>query len=61
MAIAIADEVRALYARTRGRARPAPLNLNTFTPITTLVFILLAGLTVLLLAADIINPVHLNL
>lgn len=61
MAIAIADEVRALYARTRGRARPAPLNLNTFTPITTFVFILLAGLTVLLLAADIINPVHLNL
>jgi membrane-associated protease RseP (regulator of RpoE activity) len=61
MAIAIADEIRALFARMRGRARPSPLDLNIFTPITTVVFILLAGLTLLLLAADIFNPVHLNL
>ena len=61
MAIAILDEVRALFARIRKRPRPSPINVNSLAPVTMLVFILLAALTVLLLAADIINPVHLNL
>jgi len=61
MAVAIADEVRALYARIRGRARPAPIDVNRLTPITMVVFVALAALTLLLLAADIFNPVSLNL
>jgi membrane-associated protease RseP (regulator of RpoE activity) len=61
MAVAIADEIRAFYARLRGRARPAAINVAVLAPVTLVVFVFLAGLTVLLLVADIINPVNLNL
>jgi RIP metalloprotease RseP len=61
MAVAIADEVRAFYARLRGRARPAPIDVNVLTPVTMVVFVLLVAMTVLLLIADIFNPVSLNL
>lgn len=61
MAVAIADEIRAFIARLRGRARPAPIDVNRLTPITMVVFIALAALTLLLLAADIFNPISLNL
>jgi membrane-associated protease RseP (regulator of RpoE activity) len=60
MAVAIADEVRALIARIRGRARPEGINVNKLAPFTMVVFVLLAALTVLLLAADIINPIQVN-
>jgi len=61
MAVAIADEVRAFFARLRGRARPAAIDVAVLAPVTLVVFVLLAGLTVLLLVADIVNPVNLNL
>ena len=61
MAVAIADEIRALIARIRGRARPEGINVNKLAPVTMFVFIVLAALTVLLLAADIVNPVQVNL
>lgn len=61
MAVAIADEIRAFIARLRGRARPAAIDVTSLTPITMVVFVILAALTVLLLVADIVNPVLLNL
>jgi membrane-associated protease RseP (regulator of RpoE activity) len=61
MAVAVADEVRAFIARLRGRSRPAPIDVAVLTPITMVVFVILACLTVLLLVADVINPVTLNL
>jgi len=61
IAVAIADELRALIARLRGRARPAAIDVTLLTPITMVVFVILAALTVLLLIADIVNPVILNL
>jgi len=61
MAVAIADEIRAFLARLRGRARPAAIDVTSLTPITMVVFVILAALTVLLLVADIVNPVLLNL
>lgn len=61
MAVAIADEIRALIARLRGRPRPAPIDVTVLTPITMVVFVVLACLTLLLLVADVINPVTLNL
>lgn len=61
MAVAIADEIRAFLARIRGRARPARIDVNVLTPITMTVFVVLAALTVILLIADIFNPVSLNL
>ena len=61
MAIAIADAVRYRIAQIRGREKPAPIDINRLTPVTALVFTLLLALTVLLLIADIVNPVNLNL
>lgn len=61
MAVAIADEVRALFARLRRKPRPAPIDVNVLTPITGVVVVLLGILTILLVVADIINPVSLNL
>ena len=61
MAVAIADEIRALFARMRGRPRPAAIDVTVLTPITMVVFVILASLTLLLLVADVINPVVLNL
>jgi len=60
MAVAIADEIRAFIARLRGRPRPAPINVQMLTPITAVVVIILIGLTLLLLVADIVNPISLN-
>jgi membrane-associated protease RseP (regulator of RpoE activity) len=61
MAVAITDEIRAFLARLRGKPRPEPVDVTVLTPITMVVFVLLAVLTVMLLVADIINPVVLNL
>ena len=61
MAVAIADEVRALFAKIRRKPRPAPIDVNVLTPITGVVVVLLGILTLLLVVADIINPVSLNL
>ena len=60
MAVALADEVRAFIARLRGRPRPSGIDVNVLTPITIGVFAVLAVLTVLLLIADIFNPISLN-
>jgi membrane-associated protease RseP (regulator of RpoE activity) len=60
MAVAIADEIRAFFARLRGKPRPTGIDVNVLTPITMGVFALLAVLTVILLIADIFNPVSLN-
>jgi membrane-associated protease RseP (regulator of RpoE activity) len=61
MAVAMADEIRAFFARLRGRPRPAQIDVTVLTPVTMVVFVVLACLTLLLLVADVINPVTLNL
>lgn len=61
MAVAIADEIRALFARIRRKPRPAPIDVNVLTPVTGVVVVLLGILTIILVVADIINPVSLNL
>ena len=60
MAVAIADEIRAFFARLRGRPRPDAINVQVLTPITAVVVVVLIALTLLLLVADIINPISLN-
>lgn len=61
MAIAVVDGFRRSLARRRHRPIPDPLDLEILTPLTIVVFVLLAGLSLMLLAADIFNPVHFNL
>ena len=60
MAVAIADALRAFIARLRGRPAPAAIDIKVLTPITAVVFVVLASLTLLLLIADIFNPILLN-
>ena len=61
MAVAIADGIRNFWAKRRGLAKPAPIDVERLTPITMIVFVLMAGLSIVLLAADIFNPIRLNL
>jgi len=61
MAIAIVDGIRRTWARQRKKPVPAPFDVERLTPITIAVFAFLAALSLLLLAADIFNPVQLNM
>ncbi len=61
MAVAVADGLRRWRARRSGLPEPAPIDLEKLMPITAVVFILLVALSLMLLAADIFNPVHFNL
>ena len=61
MALAFADGIRNIRARRKGQPKPAPLDVERLTPVTIVVFVLLVSLSLLLLAADIFNPIHLNL
>ena len=61
MAVAVVDGVRRTRARRAGRAQPAPIDLEKLMPITIVVFAFLVALSLMLLAADIFNPVHFNL
>ena len=61
MAVATVDGLRNWYARLRGRAKPEPIDVNKLMPVTVIVFSALLILTVLLLIADIVNPVHLKM
>ncbi len=61
IAVVVVDEIRAFIARLRGRSRPAPIDVAVLTPLTVVVLIALVGLTLVLLFADIFNPVKFNL
>ncbi len=61
MAVAITEGVRRKIALARGKSDPGPIDVERLTPITMVVFGLLAALTLLLLAADIFNPISLGL
>lgn len=61
MAIALVDGIKRVRARRAGRSEPTPVDLEKLMPVTVVVFIFLVGLSLMLLAADIFNPVHFNL
>ena len=60
MAVAIADGVKRTNARLRRRPMPEPIDVEKLTPLTLVVVVLLLSLTVLLVIADIVNPVRLG-
>jgi len=60
MAVAIVDGVRRLNARRRKAPPPAAIDVEKLLPLTLAVFAVLAVLSLLLLAADIFNPINLN-
>ena len=61
MAVAVIDGIRRWIAKRRGKGVPEPIDLEVLMPLTIVVFIVLAALSLMLLAADIFNPVHFNL
>lgn len=61
MAVASYEAIRRRIAALRGKADPGPVDVEKLTPITLVVFAVLLVLTVILLIADIFNPINLNL
>jgi membrane-associated protease RseP (regulator of RpoE activity) len=59
LAVIFYEQVRAWFARIRGKPDPGLADLQRLIPVSVGVFALLIGLGVLLMAADIFNPVHL--
>ena len=60
MAVAIADQFRTAWAKLRRRPKPAAIDVTVLTQVTAVVFVIIAALTILLLIADIFNPITLN-
>ena len=61
IAVALIDKWRTVRARRRGLEAPAPFDVVSLMPVTLVVLGILVSLSLLLLAADIVNPVRLNL
>ncbi len=60
LAVVIFERIRAWLSRLRGRPDPGLVDIQKLVPLSLLVFALLVGLGTLLIAADIFNPVHLQ-
>lgn len=58
LAVVIYERIRAWLARLRGRPDPGPVDMRRLIPVSIGVFALLVGLGLLLIMADIVNPVH---
>ncbi len=58
IAVVIYERIRAWLARLRGRPDPGPADYRRLIPVSVGVFALLVGLGLLLIMADIVNPVH---
>ena len=54
----IYERARAWLARLRGRPDPGPVDYRRLVPVSVGVFALLVGVGLLLIMADIVNPVH---
>jgi membrane-associated protease RseP (regulator of RpoE activity) len=59
VAVALFDGARKRLATLRGRPEPGPINPGRLVPITLVVVVLLVGMSVLLMYADIVNPISL--
>jgi membrane-associated protease RseP (regulator of RpoE activity) len=60
LAVVIFERIRAWFNRLTGRPDPGLVDIQRLVPLSLLVFALLVGLGTLLIAADIFNPVHLQ-
>jgi membrane-associated protease RseP (regulator of RpoE activity) len=58
LAVVIYERCRAWLARLRGKPDPGPVNIQRLIPVSVGVFALLVGFSLLVIMADIVNPVH---
>jgi membrane-associated protease RseP (regulator of RpoE activity) len=57
VAVVLYERVRAWWARMRGRADPGLVDMTKLIPVSLAVFALLIGFSLLLVMADIVNPI----
>ena len=60
LAVVIYERIRAWLARLRGRPDPGLVDMQKLIPVSVGVFAIIVGLGLILIAADIFNPVHLT-
>jgi membrane-associated protease RseP (regulator of RpoE activity) len=60
LAVVIYERARAWLARLFGRPDPGPVDYRRLVPVSVGVFALLVGVGLLLIMADLVNPVHLQ-
>jgi membrane-associated protease RseP (regulator of RpoE activity) len=60
IAVVIYERARAAVAKLRGKPDPGPADYRRLIPVSVGVFVLLVGVGLLLVAADIVNPIHLQ-
>ncbi len=59
VAVGIVDEVRRKLYRLQGKADPGPIDAKKLIPLTLVVIVVLASMSLLLMYADIVNPIRL--
>jgi membrane-associated protease RseP (regulator of RpoE activity) len=59
VAVLLYERVKVRIMRLRGRPDPGPVDMNKLLPVTAVVLVLMVGLGVTLILADIINPLQL--
>jgi membrane-associated protease RseP (regulator of RpoE activity) len=59
LAVLCYERIRAWIARVRGRADPGTVDMTKLMPVTYIAVVLLVGLGVLLILADVLNPLKL--
>jgi len=60
IAVVIYERIRAWLARLRGKPDPGPVDYRRLIPVSVGVFALLVGVGLLLIMADIVNPIHIT-
>ncbi len=59
VAVGIVDELRRKLYRVQGKADPGPIDAKKLIPVTLVVVVMLASMSLLLMYADIVNPIRL--
>ena len=59
VAVGVIDEIRRKLYRARGKEDPGPVDAQKLIPVTLVVVAILAGMSLLLMYADIVNPIRL--
>ncbi len=61
LAVVIYERARAWLARLRGKPDPGLVNMRKLIPVSVGVFVLLVGFSLILIMANLVNPVHIPL
>jgi len=57
--VGVVDALRRKYHHLRGKPDPGPINASRLLPLTLVVIVILGGMSLLLMYADIVSPIRL--